>query len=220
MTASEILYRAAGSLGIPDAELASGSCWLCGASLVIGVPLRQFVKSTFMDRDKVANPAGTHVCPACAFSFQEQSEELARRVGKDKAQRMRNYSHFVANGEWHPLSKAQKSEMRRFLLEERPELAVVAVSGQKHLVFRGTPGWWQVEEQAMLPDPLRLELVLLVIEDAYQTFSKSEIGAGRYKQHRILKFGVERWDQLESQLREWRGSALFELALFLAQKEA
>lgn len=219
LTATEVLYRAAGEPPIPGAEPAKGDCWLCGQALTQGIPLAQFIKPTFTDRDKVACPTGTHVCPACAFSFQERSALLALRVGKDKPQRMRNYSHFVVGGTWYPLSKAEKATMRHFLLDERPDLAVIADSGQKHILFRARPGWWQFEETTLFPDAPALREMLSAVDEAYRGFSKQEIATGRYAQNRILRFGVERWQQLEARFRAWRGSALFRLALFLAQRE-
>jgi hypothetical protein len=133
-------------------------------------------------------------------------------------QRMRNYSHFIVGGEWIPLSKGDKPRMAELLMQG-PELAVVALSGQKHLIFRAQPGWWQIEEQSVLPFPDRLKELLEIIESLYSGFSKSEIESGGYKQHRIRKFGLPEWWELESRIRSERGGLPFQLALFLAQKK-
>lgn len=198
-------------------------CRICGIE-GDGVPFNEWVKPTFTDHDKLHD--GDVICDACLFWFGERSEELARRVGKEKPQRMRNYSHFVIGGKWTPLSKGNKNQMKSLLLGEHfPELAAIAESGQKHIVFRATrnppgskAGWVQFEEQALFVHPHKLRDLLGIIEALYATFSKEEIGTGRYRQYRIRKFGLANWQALELQVKPIRGSLLFKLALFLAQK--
>jgi len=214
MTSTAILYQAAGF----EIHHADSQCWLCGGPAFDPVPYQEFVKPTFTDHDKIARPDSDVVCAACVFCHAERSELLASLVGKEKPQRMRNYSHFVVDGKWIPLSKADKARMADLLLNSKPELTVIAVSGQKHLIFRAQPGWWQIEEQAIQPFPGKLRELLDKIEALYTTFSKAEIETGHYAQHRVRKFGLTEWWALESQIKPERGSLPFRLALFLAQK--
>lgn len=214
MSATQLLYKAAGfEIGESDRR-----CWLCGNPAFEPTPLKQFVKPTFTDHDKVACPDSDVVCAACVFCHDERSELLALLVGKGKPQRMRNYSHFVVDGEWIPLSKGDKARMADLLLQG-PELAIIAISGQKHLIFRAQPGWWQIEEQSVQPFPGKLKTLLATVESLYASFSKSEIGMGNYAQHRVRKFGLSGWWALESQIKPERGSLPFQLALFLAQRK-
>lgn len=200
-----------------------GTCRVCG-QMGVGQAFDAWVRPTFTDWDKLQ--PGNILCDGCAFWFEEQSEELARRTSKDKPQRMRNYSHFVVAGTWTPLSKGDKARMREILLSPPfPELAAVAESGQKHIVFRAPrnpadvlAGWVQFEEQAVWVEPPELGRLLDLVEDLYLGFSKSEIGSGSYAQHRIQRFGLEAWHELEAQIRPERGRSLLALALFLAQK--
>jgi hypothetical protein len=200
------------------------TCRICGKK-GDGLRFSEWVRPTFTNWDKLY--PGDIICHECLFWFNEKSEELAARVGKDKPQRMRNYSHFLVDGEWKPLSKAEKVTMRELLLSSPfPELAVIAESGQKHIAFRARrnhggsdSGWVQFEEQAIFIVPRRLASVLDVIESLYISFAKSEIETGRYAGYRIMRFGLEEWNRLEDQIKEWRGSMLFRLALFLAQKK-
>jgi hypothetical protein len=184
------------------------------------------VKPTFVDFDKLQ--AGEIVCNDCLFWFDEQSEELAVRTGKDKPQRMRNYSHFVKGGKWIPLSKGDKARMIEVLCEAPfPELAAIAESGQKHIVFRarrnepgGAAGWIQFEEQAMFVDPVRLARTIEDVEALYVAFNKTEIESNDYIQHRVIKFGIEKWLELNSRLEEVRRDPLhLHLAVFLAQRK-
>ena len=199
-------------------------CRICGKDSA-GQPFDDWVKKTFTNWDDLL--PGDIICENCLFWFDERSEKLARRVGKDKPQRMRNYSHFVVNDEWIPLSKGDKVRMQQILLGKPfPELAVVAQSGQKHIAFRARrnppgsrAGWVQFEEDQLWVNPDDLRALLSDIEALYVRFSKSEIATGNYKHYRILKFGFDEWNVLERKIRDRRGSLLFELALFLAQNK-
>lgn len=183
------------------------------------------MKDTFTDWDRLV--PGSIVCDDCLFWLDERSDELARRTGKDKPQRMRNYSHFIVSGEWEPVSKGNKRRMQDILLGSPfPELAVISDSGQKHIALRAvrndpghSAGWVQYEEQRLWVDPPELARLLEAIERLYAVFSKSEIASGQYAANRVLKFGMSAWGDLESQIKRARGSPPFDLAIFLAQKK-
>jgi hypothetical protein len=215
MRATHILYKAAGAPSMQGSE--RGVCRVCDA-MGTGLDFAAWVRDTFMDWDKLV--PGTILCQACQFAFADDSVLLAQRLGKAKPQRMRNYSHFVVGGEWRPISKGDKRQMAAILLQQSPEVAVVALSGQKHLIFRAAPGWWQIEEQAARPFPTQLAGVLAAVESLYDSgFSKAEIETGRYAQARIIAGGLAAWRELETMVRPLRGSLVLCLALFLAQKE-
>jgi len=203
----------------------TGKCRICG-DVGEGSAFNVWVRPTFTDWDKLHD--GSIICTGCLFWFEERSEELAQLVGKDKPQRMRNYSHFVVGGQWIPLSKSHKSRMAELLNEPFPELAIIADSGQKHIAFRarcnsagGASGWVQFEEDALFIEPRMFHPLLSQIETLYEGgFSKTELESGIYQPYRIRKFGIEAWHQIEQYLRQNRGRLLFRLALFLAQKGA
>lgn len=210
---SSIIYTSAGAP--PMIGNLEGGCRTCGLACV-GSAFDDWVKPTFTDWDKLMD--GSIICHACQFCFTDQNEELARRLGKDAPQRMRNYSHFVVNGEWWPLSKGAKPRMLELLMAS-PEVAIVAESGQKHIIFRSRPGWWQIEERSCRPFSADLARALFPIQDLYAGFSKAEIESGRYSQHRIFSFGIGKWHHLEESVRQLRGSPILSLALFLVQKD-
>lgn len=201
----------------------NGVCRFCGGC-GNGVSFKEWVKDTFTDHDKLK--PGNIICNECVFWFDESSSLLAQKVGKDKPQRMRNYSHFIVAGEWMPLSKGDKSTMTKLLLSVPfPELAAIAESGQKHIVFRsirnpqgGKAGWIQFEEQSLWLEPDNLRRTLDVIEPALSIFSKSEISSGNYLLHRIMSYGLAAWQELESIIKPLRGSLFFNLCIFLAQE--
>lgn len=210
---THILWDAAGRppMGAGYSEI----CRVCG-QLSNGLLFSEWARPTFTDWDKLL--PGEILCQACQFSFAEKSELLTQRTGKEKLQRMRNYSHFVVDSEWLPLSKANKARMAHILLCEDWRVAIIAQSGQKHLVCRAVPGIVQFEEQ-QIPDLRGLGNLLATVEALYSGFSKAEIGTGDYAQYRILRLGLECWWGLEEVLWPQRQTALFELALFLAQRK-
>ncbi|MES2222091.1 MAG: hypothetical protein V4587_14135 [Acidobacteriota bacterium] len=168
-----------------------------------------------MDHDKLG--PGSIICAACFMCMDDQRGDLAALTGKDKPQRMRNYSHFVIGGRWLPLSKGSKAEMLSILLQQ-PEVAIIALSGQKHLIFRAQPGWWQIEEASRRPFPDDLARILASVQPLLDGgFSKAEIESGRYISRRIADFGIDQWSDLDSNLRGLRGSIEMQLAVFLAK---
>jgi len=200
-------------------------CRICGKQ-AIGDDFNSWARPTFTNWD-VLYP-GDIICEDCAFWFQQKSTALQEKMGKDKPQKMQNYSHFVIDGEWIPLSKSDKSRMTELLLGDQfPELAAIADSGQKHIVFRAIrnprrskEGWVQFEEQAIFVEPEKLQLILDATIELYETFSKTEIQSGKYSSNRIMKFGLNRWQKLENRIKYLRGSKLFDLAIYLTQKRS
>lgn len=211
---TNLIWQAAGAPPMPGST--PGVCRACGAAGV-GLPFGRWVRDTFTDRDKLL--PGDIICHACLFSFEEASPLLTERTGKDKPQRMRNYSHFVTGGVWTPLSKGQKREMVA-LLRREPEVVVIATSGQKHIIFRARPGWWQIEEKSSPAFPGALWPLLEVVEALYNGgFGKEEIETGRYtNQRRIIEFGLAEYLRLEAAVRAARGTLALQLAVYLAQK--
>lgn len=214
-TTTDILWQAADKPQMKGSI--SGQCRVCG-NPGRGIPFDQWVRKTFTNWDLLV--PGNILCHACQFAFEEHSKTLAHRLCKDDSQyvRMRNYSHFVVEGEWLPLSKSDKEIMTEILLRRLWSVAIIAQSGQKHLIFRGLPNVVQFEEKRIrsLDD---LEVLLATIEMLYTKFSKTEIRDGDYSQYRILDFGLDCWQGLEAILSTHRGAKQFALGLFLAQKK-
>lgn len=191
----------------------SGICRITGLKST-GIPFSKWIKKTFTDIGCL-HP-GTIISNEAAFCFDESSEELRIMASKDKPQRFRNYSHFVFNNEWHIYNKSEKHDILHLMLEV-PDICVIAESGQKHLVFKHTPGTWQLEEQIITPDVLTFAKIHERVRVMSDVFSNGEIQSGRYSQHRIRSFGIQRWKQIEDVLEKYRGSAIFDLAIFFSK---
>lgn len=217
MHATHILYQAAQPPPTPQSH--QGDCRICGMSDVLGIPFDKWVSDAFTNHDRLC--PGSVICGICQFAFAQGSTFLAQRTGRDKPQKMQNYSHIVLRGEWYPLHKGQKAEILS-LLRQSPELAAISTSGQKHVAFRARPGWWQVEEQSVLPDMAALDTCLGLIGKFYAVYSKDEIATGNYSPGRTMtyaqSYGMADYLSTEAALRQWRGTPYFDLALYLAQK--
>jgi CRISPR type IV-associated protein Csf1 len=185
-------------------------CWLCGGSTGgLGLPVKKAIKDTFTDRDKARQPASNSICPGCAFCLSFMS--------------LRNYSILATENK---LRHSARAEMRDILLEppEPPFVLCIAVSGQKWLHFRAQVAYScdgfpvQYEETPIFVDRPVLAMLLELIEQLYAVFTKSEILSGQCGQNRIRQFGLAEFQRIENKLAPHRGSRLFDLAVFVAQK--
>lgn len=209
-------------------------CYLCGGPAFDPQPITRLLKSTFTDYNVARGDAGAGICAACAWWMQDKNTDLQTLLGRDKPQKARNYSLFLAPdgaGEakrTHVLSKAQKREMASLLLSEQgiPDVAVIAVSGQKHLVFKARvnppgqrAGWVLYEEQHLWLDRLQFGELFDAVQALYRSgYSKEAIETGRYTFYPDSDRTV--WRMYEPLVRARRGSIELSLAVYLAQMDA
>lgn len=201
-----ITYEDAEAIDIKD-EL----CWLCGQPTGgQGVPTKKAIKPTFTNSDMALAPESKSVCINCAFCLSQAS--------------LRFYSILATeDGMAHP----GRAEIRDLLVNPPmpPFVLTIAVSGQKHLTFRADVAHnreqfpVQFEEMQAIVQPGQLARILEPVEKLYTVFSKEEITTGRYSQGRMRQMGLGEFQQLESKIADRRGSRLFELAVFVAQKQ-
>lgn len=220
-SATQLLYCAAGH----TLSGGTGQCWLCGGTAYEAVTVAEWMKPTFNDAPSARGRAEDGVCVACVWATQFQSEELQRKVGKEKLQNFRTYSHFVAGGQWHALTKAQKREMTALLLDEHglPEVAIVAESGQKHLTFKArtnppgqSAGWILFEATHIWLEQAAFRALLDHIQALYNArYSKDAILSGSYKFYPDSDLAL--WRLHETAIKALRGQPTFTLAVYLAQ---
>ena len=192
-------------------DVTDARCWLCGGKTNgKGQPVKKVIKLTFTDCDKARGPHGSQsVCSGCVFCLSFMS--------------LRNYSIVATeNGLLHP----SRPEMRELLLTppEPPFVFCVAVSGQKWVHFRAQIAYFrdgypvQMEETRICMERKVFREWLNTVELLYTVFSKEEIRTGNYNQNRIKKFGLLRFQVVEALVAPHRGTRLFDLAVFVAQK--
>lgn len=197
-----------------DSELQPVSdklCWLCGGKIDgLGMPVSKAIKPTFTDHPYARGHGSTSLCSGCAFCLSYRE--------------LRNYSILATkDGINHP----SRAEWRDLLLNppEPPFVICLAVSGQKHLSFKGIVSQNKeffdvlLEEQVVSIVPNLLSCCLQAIEHMYIYFTKDEIQTGNYSQNRIKEMGLDRWLEGEKQVSKWRKKRIFEIALFVAQKQ-
>jgi len=233
MSATSLIYQAAmrqrtvnmssgKSVTYQDIEagpVKDGLCWLCGAQTTgQGIPVKEAIKPTFTDGPLAKAPNSQSLCKACAFCLSYRE--------------LRNYS-IVATTE--TLLHPTRAELRGILLDppKPPFVICVAVSGQKWVHIKSLEAWSrddfpvQMEDTTVYVIPEILAGILEPVEALYSAgFRKAaykdmagEIETGDYEPYKVQLMGVSEWERLENLVAPHRGTRLFQLALFVAQKK-
>lgn len=198
----------------------SGECRLCASETGRGFSWRGAAKKTFTDHDVCRRPESDALCEFCAWALGWAPGTAA---GKGGVTTFRLYSVYATPAGVELPSRARWRE----ILTEPPRseyLACLAVSGKKWLhiksrVGRPAPHWdAMLEERRVIVAPKVLRAILADFESLYAGFPKSRIEAGDYPPPLVSAFGVERFDGHERRLKVFRGSDLFRVAAFVAQK--
>ena len=214
---------------------ASTACWLCGGPTAgVGWPRVTALPDTFTNHNLAASPASDAICQACMFCQSKATWETyvdahpAMGLKKGHAMSWRFYSH-AAWGTMHH-ECPQRARWRALLLDPpaAPFLYVIAVSGQKHLIFRGTVASDRdrfpvlLEETTVWVDRARWRACLDAVETLYALgFAKEGILTGRYHQATMRTVGLARWRAAERALAPWRRRPRdLDLALHVAQRPA
>lgn len=224
ITPTQLIYQAAQKT--PKVDVAMGKvveysgvdlipvedeiCWLCGGETGgMGQPTKKAIKSTFTDHDKAKAPHSQSICPGCAWCLSFMS--------------LRNYSILATRD---ALLHPTRPEIRNLLLDppDPPFVFCIAVSGQKWLHFKTRVAYSrdnypvQLEDTGIAVNRIELANILRLVEQMYTVFTKDEIRTGKYGQNRMKQFGIGRFQELEEQVSRYRGTRLFDLGVFVAQK--
>lgn len=189
-----------------------GICRITGKEST-GLLFEKWVKDTFNDHDRLF--PGEIISNEAMFCFDEASEIVQNKTGRDKPQRFRTYSHIIHQSEWYCLTKADKRLIMK-LISEGAEMVCLTETGQKHVLFKHKDGMWQLDELHIKPDidilkHLHFHMCELM---AYQ-FSQTEIISGDYSSGRIMKAGLKNWQEHENIIKEHRGSGFFDFVSFM-----
>ncbi len=189
-----------------------GICRITGKEST-GLLFHNWVKPTFTDQAYLK--PGTIISNEALFCFDEKSEIVQKKTGKDKLQRFRTYSHIVYKGKWYCKTKADKEEIYNMIINGA-ELVCLTDSGQKHVLFKHKPGMWQLDEMFVMPDISALKSLHSNMRGLMALgFSQKEIITGNYIQYRIQKAGLQAWLKAEKKIRKQRGTKLFNLASWM-----
>jgi len=189
-----------------------GTCRITGLKSE-GLIFEKWVSKTFNDWAYLK--PGNIISNEAIFCFDEFSELIRQKTGKENPQRFRTYSHIIHEGKWYCLTKADKEKIFN-LICTGAEMVCLSESGQKHLLFKHKPGMWQLEEMFLIPD---LDLLKFLHKQMCTLmklgFSQGEILSGKYNSSRILKAGLKAWDEIEDTLKIHRGTKMMEFTGFM-----
>jgi CRISPR type IV-associated protein Csf1 len=218
----------------PSGKLATDSrCWLCdGPTGGRGWLLREAAPDTMVAANRAACQTSDAVCWQCAATVSKQVWESVIAKYPDRglktgyAVSFRNYSHVFTPQVY---DCPTRERWRGWLLNppNPPFLFIMAVSSQKHLIFRGTVShdrdWFpvQMEEESFMVKRILFGECLADFEALYALgFSKDSILTGHYHAGQMMKIGLSVWKPLADTMDGWRLShpSLMKLCHFCAQK--
>lgn len=189
-----------------------GTCRITGKKST-GLLFDKWVRKTFNDHGCLF--PGTIISNEALFCFDESSDIIQKKTGKEKPQRFRTYSHIISAGEWYCVTKADKRLILQLIIEGA-EVVCLTETGQKHVLFKHKTGVWQLDELHVTPNVELLGVLHYHMCElmAYQ-FSQAEIITGDYKTNRILRAGLKNWQEHENIIKEHRGSGIFDFTSFM-----
>lgn len=211
---TEIVYKANGSPDMPNIEeVEKTTCLICGKEITEGISSKKVLSGNFTNWGECKSKTSTHVCRECAFCMKENSLRK---------------NNFVADKKNIYLLKKNDLENYLFNLERyvTGEFVVgVTQSFKKHNSFRcrvnnSTKCFYiREEDREYLFDTTKLKKVYDLLNEAYLQFSKDELKTGHYKLISIEQFGIEKFEQFESVFKQYRGSAQFDLLIYILNSE-
>lgn len=211
----KLIYQIGGEQTVYGNE--EGICRITGEKSK-GLKFNKWVRNTFNDYDRLV--PGNIISNEALFCFDESSEIIQKKVGKEKRQRFRTYNHIIANGEWYCLTKAEKKLIFK-LISEGAELVCLTDTGQKHVLFKHKRGFWQLDELFIKPDIETLKFLhKQMCELLTLGFSQTEIITGNYISARIFKAGIKEWRTKEELIKRYRGSRIFNFTSFMLFTES
>jgi len=223
---THMLWKASG-----HAPLATGpcSCYLCGAQVAEEdtVPVLDRIGMSWTAHDLAADPMSPYLCRACHFCLQEKGDARPDISAKFT---FRAYSHLVTSTRWEVIRLSEKRRLLAPLLDPPQEPWGLAIStsptSAPHILPftpvnspAGAPEWRvNFGGEIVSATPGALAALLQPVEALYGLgFSKAEILSGNYYVARVAR-NLEVFRAAEPQLAPWRGTSVFELAVFLSQK--
>ena len=196
-----------------------GICRITGEEST-GIPFEKWVKSTFNDYAYLK--PGTIISNEALFCFDEKSEFLMRKTGRDKPQKFRTYSHIVLNDEWYCVTKADKKFIYDAIVAGA-EIVSLNDTGQKHILFKHRNGMWQLDELFVVPNIDAFKHIHKLMCDMLRLgFSQTEVISGNYRFDRIELAGLTNWKIIEDEIKKYRGKKLFNFTswmLFISDED-
>lgn len=227
---SNMIYRVLEFPDVDSVEEHEGHCMVCGTMINEGVPEKKAFSGNFTDWDSLKRLDETHICKACRYCFQQGW--------------MRNYPFIATSSKFFlyisknspkaveglPVEYRQRSNLLDDLFNlngiiEDEDFIIGIPSSRKHMVFKSRLNQsknvftvqfgentlhFNVEELLTFKD--------IMLKQYEGGFSKEEIRTGEYEQHKIRKYGLEKWKKENHILKFKRKSMVFSLIVDLLYK--
>lgn len=122
----------------------SQKCYYCGANCSIHYSTKEYVKSTFTNRDIIKYPDSKYVCIGCVQSLGQGGDKMLmidnsiKIRENSRGMQPRNYSWILTKHQKWAATKAHIKEIREIIFNppEPPFSIILADSGKKQLIFR------------------------------------------------------------------------------------
>jgi len=212
MTNTEILYNAGGCEHV-DTVKVEGYCKICGKQITEGVKEKEVLSGNFTNFSDCKRIDSNYVCKECAWAM--KNADLRK-------------NNFVADSKHLYLLKKNDLEEYLFNLEKYVEgdfVVGITTSFKKHNSFRckvnSNPKRYYIrqEDKEYIFDAEKLKPVYEKLNEAYLQFSKEELQSGQYKMISIEQFGLEKFQEYEAIFKQYRGSAQFDLLIYMMNSE-
>lgn len=212
MKNTEIIYKACGEPEVETIEI-EGYCKVCGKEIKEGVKEKDAISGSFTNWGELKRLDSSYICKECAFCL--KNADLRK-------------NSFIADEKNLYLLKKNDLEEYLFNLEKYVEgefVVGITQSFKKHNSFRcrvnSNPKRFYIreEDREYLFDVEKLKPVYEKLNEAYLQFSKEELQSGQYKMISIEQFGLEKFQEYEAIFRQYRGSAQFDLLVYMMNSE-
>lgn len=190
-----------------------GYCKICGKKIKKGTKYKNVLSGNFTNYDELKGLDSEYVCKECAICM--KTPELRK-------------NNFIADTKNLYLLKKNDLENYLFDLENYvngPFVIGITESYKKHNSFRckvnTNPKKFYIrhEDKEYLFDAEKLKPVYDLLNEAYMQFSKEELLTGNYKIIGIQQFGLEKFNKYEKVFRQHRGTAQFQLLVYILNSE-
>lgn len=156
-------------------------CYYCGSPCNEEFESKNYVKKTFTNRDIVAYPGSKFVCGGCVSSFEEKRTITLIDGEQREQQRVRGYSWILTKDMAIAAAKKHIALLRDTILNppDPPFGIVIAVSGQKHLLFRSCLAYSRsvfpvsFEDKIILVNPDELKKRLDILKPIIAVYGKN-----------------------------------------------
>lgn len=226
LSPSRIVWQLAGSPPAEGEKSVAGPCACCGEETGRGLPYLKWQGSNFMDQNRLRHPNGPMVCSACIWAHGwNPPPGHPLEPDKKRGPNLMMYSHLWSadTGYWYA-NKGNKAEMVRWLRTPRPcaWFAAIADSGQKH-VLPYAPMVYPGGRPLVILQELVVELGNWVLYDDGQELlaagaSFEGLRTGAWQSFDFKKVGYDRLQTFERRWAGLRGSAWWELVMFLGSR--